>query len=234
MTSVPILIAIPFWKGDHTQALEICKIIAGLQTNHAGHTAHVLLVCRQDFNVDPNMVKIVASKFNVFTYKSQSPQKGWPQGPNGMFGSAMIHIANNFKDKYECVYWLEPDAVPIKPNWFWDLVIEWRRKHAHALVVGCRSTIDGSSQSDHITGCALYHPNIARLMPYLTTCSLVAWDYLHRDKIIASGGHTKLIQNRYHQKNLSPGVIEEPGVVILHGVKDLSVVNAVKRKYKIA
>lgn len=233
MTKIPILIAIGFWKGDHTQAIDLCKIIAGLQSNHAGQTAHVLLVCRQDFNFDPNMIKIVASKFNVFTYKSQSPLRGWPQGPNGMFGSTMIHIANNFKDKYECVYWLEPDATPIKPNWFWDLVIEWRRKHPHALIVGSRTDCNGNGTGDHISGSCLYHPDIARLMPYLTTCSGIAWDYQHRAKIIASGGDTKLIQQRYHQKNLSPGVIEEPGIVVIHGCKDLSVVNAVKKKYKI-
>lgn len=234
MIKIPILIAIPWWNGDKTQAVELCKIIAGLQPGHAGHTAHVMLICRQDGKVDQNMVKIVAQKFNVLTYQSQSPLRGWPQGPNGMFGSTMIHIANNFKNKYECIYWMEPDAIPLSPNWFWCLVEEWRRRHPQALVVGCRSTIDGTSQSDHITGCALYHPNIAKLMPYLTTCQMMAWDYQHRDKIIASGGHTKLIQNRYGQKNVDPNIINEPGVVIIHGVKTPCIVNAVKKKFHIA
>lgn len=234
MIKVPILIALPFWKGDHTQAIELCKIMAGLQAGHAGQTCHVMLICRQDFKIDPNMVKIVAAKFNVLTYQSQSPLRGWPQGPNGMFGSTMIHIANNFKEKYECIYWMEPDAIPIRPNWHWDLVQEWRRRHPEALIVGSRSTIDGNSQTDHLSGSCLYHPNIARIMPYLTTCSEVAWDYIHRAKMIASGGPTKLIQQRYHQRNLPPGVIEEPGVVVVHGVKDNSIINAVKAKYKIA
>lgn len=234
MIKVPILIAVPFWRGDHTQAIELCKIMVGLQSAHAGQTCHVMLICRQDFKIDPNMVKIVALKFNVLTYQSQSPLRGWPQGPNGMFGSTMIHIANNFKEKYECVYWMEPDAIPLCPNWHWCLVQEWRRRHPQALIVGCRSTIDGSSQSDHITGCALYHPNIARVMPYLTTSSEVAWDYIHREKIIASGGSTKLIQNRYGQRNLPPGVIDEPGLVIIHGCKDASVTQAVRAKHRIS
>lgn len=233
MNQIPILIVIPFWSGDKTQAIELLKIIAGLQAGHAGQTAHILLVCRQDTNIDQNMIKIISPKFNIFTYKSQSPLRGWPQGPNGMFGSTMIHLANSFKNKYEVIYWMEPDSTPVCPNWFWCLVQEWRKRHPSALIVGSRSTIDGSSQTDHISGACLYHPNIARLMPYLTTCQTVAWDYLHRDKIIASGGPTKLIQQRYHQTGLPAGVINEPGIVVIHGCKDNSIVNAVKNKYKI-
>lgn len=230
----PILICIPFYQGDHTQAVELCKIIAGLQAGHAGNTAHILLVARQDFKVDPNMIKIVSPKFNIFTYKSQSPLRGWPQGPNGMFGSTMIHIANSFKNKYEVIYWMEPDSTPLCPNWFWCLVEEWRKRHPSALIVGSRADCNGDGSGDHISGSCLYHPNIARLMPYLTTSQTVAWDYQHRAKIVVNAGHTKLIQQRYHQKELPDGVIEEPGVVVIHGCKDNSVVKAVRAKYKIA
>lgn len=233
MKKVPILICIPFWSGDKTQAIDLLKIIAGLQAGHVGQTAHILLVARQDIHIDPNMIKIISPKFNIFTYKSQSPLRGWPQGPNGMFGSSMIHIANAFKDKYECVYWMEPDAIPICPNWFWCLVEEWRKRHPEALIVGCRSTIDGNSQTDHVTGCAIYHPNIARLMPYLTTCQSVAWDYLHKEKILQVAGSTTIIQNRYGQRNVDHGAINEPGLVIIHGVKSDCIVKAVKAKYKI-
>lgn len=231
---VPILICLPFWSGDKTHAIEICRIVAGLQSVHVGQTAHFMLVCRQDCQVDDNMIKIISPKFNTFTYQSTSALRGWPAGPNGMFGSTMIHIANNGVNKYECVYWLEPDCVPTKPNWFWDLVLEWRKRHPSTRIVGCRADCNGDGTGDHISGCALYDPNIARIFPALTTCDLVAWDYHHRAKIVSMGGPTNLIQNRYKQTNIDAGVIEEPGVVLIHGVKDMSVINAVKRKYGIA
>lgn len=230
---VPILICLPFWKGDQPQAIELCRIMAGLQAGHAGHTAHVMLINRQDCRMDPNMIKIISAKFNTFTFKSPSALRGWPGGCNGMFGTTMIHISNNFSKNYECIYWLEPDCVPIRPNWFWDLVLEWRKRHPKALIVGSRSDCDGNGKGDHISGASLYHPNIARLMPYLTTCDGTAWDYLHREKIVANGGHTNLIQQRYHQRGLPAGVIEEPGVSVIHGVKDNSIINAVKAKYKL-
>lgn len=231
---IPILICVPFWKGDNTQAIELCKIVAGLQGSHAGNLAHVMLICRQDWKVDPNMVKIIAPKFNTFTFQSRSPLKGWPSGSNGMFGSTMIYISNSFKNKYECVYWMEPDAIPLCPNWYWDLVLEWRRKHPSANIIGYRSDCNGDGSGDHITGCALYHPNIARILPQITMSDRIAWDYQHRAKIVSMGGHTRMIQNRYGQKNVPSGVINEPGVVIIHGVKDLSITSAVKKKYKIS
>lgn len=207
--------------------------MAGLQSGHVGTAAHFMLIARQDAKIDPNMIKIISPKFNTLTFNSRSSLKGWPQGPNGIFGSTMIHIANSFKDKYECVYWLEPDAVPISPNWFSCLVDAWKRRPKTALIVGSRSDCNGNGTGDHITGCAIYHPEIARLMPYLTTCSQVAWDYQHRNRMVLNGSHTNLIQNRYRQTNVDPRVIEEPGVVIIHGVKTKCIVNAVAKKFGI-
>lgn len=232
---VPILIVIPYFAGDSGQATDVCRIIAGLQPNHVGNAAHVMLAHRQDCKLDINIVKIVSPKFNVHTFQTRSPLRGWPSGPNGMFGSTMSYLSNNFQNKYECVYWMEPDAVPLCPNWFADLVNSWRGRHPTSLVVGCRSDCNGDGTGDHITGCALYHPNIARLMPQLTTCDRVAWDYQHRAAIVARGGTTNLIENFYNQKNAPPGIVDRinVGVRIIHGFKDRSVVTHVAKKYKI-
>lgn len=232
----PILIVIPFWERDNYQAMELCKIISGMQSGHVGNTANVMLVCRQDWNIDPNMISIISSKFNTFTHHSMSPLRGWPAGANGMFGSSMIHISNSFSNKYECVYWMEPDAIPICPNWFWDLVLEWRRRHPSTNILGCRHDCNGDGSGDHITGCALYHPNIARILPQITTCDNVAWDYLYRDKIVQMGGPTRLIENWYKATNANPGILDRTraGVVVIHGHKDLSLINLVKKKYNIS
>lgn len=230
---VPILICIPYWMGDKAQAMNLCKIITGLQPHHVGVIAHVLLIARQDCSIDQNMVKIISQKFNTFTYKSSSPLKGWPNGANGIFASTMIHISNNAVKNYECVFWMEPDCIPTRPNWFWDLVIEWRRRHPKANIVGCRADCNGDGTGDHITGCALYHPNIARILPEITHCDGMAWDYQHRAKIVAMGGSIKLLQNRYKETKVDPGIIEEPGVCLIHGIKDDSLLKAVAKKFSI-
>lgn len=233
----PMLICLPFWGGDKDKAMDLCRILAGLQPHHVGNIVHVLLVARQDCTHDTNMIKIVMAKFNCFTHVTKSPLRGWPDGPNGMFGGTMIHIANNNKkNQYECVYWMEPDAIPLCPNWFIDLLEVWRGRHIKSLIVGCRGTIDGSSQSDHISGSCLYHPNVARLMPYLTSCTGMAWDYKHRAKIIENGGHTPLIENWYHHTNAANGLVDDrlsKGVRIIHGFKCKTLVQQVANKYKI-
>lgn len=232
----PMLVVIPFWGGDKDKAMDLCKIIAGLQPHHVGNVCHVMLVARQDAQHDINMIKTVMAKFNTFTHVSKSNLRGWPAGPNGMFGNTMIHISNNQKkNNYEVVYWMEPDAIPLCPNWFADLQIAWRIRHPDALVVGCRSDCNGDGTGDHITGCALYHPNIARLIPEITSCTSVAWDYHLRASIVAKGGHTPLIENFYNAKNLPMDIVNrcELGVRIIHGAKDNSVVNSVAKKYGI-
>lgn len=233
----PILICIPYWERDRLQATELCKIIAGLQPHHVRNLAHVMLVARQDCAIDKNMVNIISKKFNTFTHKSNSPLKGWPAGPNGMFNSTMIHISNNAPNLYECVYWMEPDAIPLAPNWFWCLVEEWRRRHPQANVVGCRHDCNGDGSGDHISGSCLYHPSIARIMPEITRSCDIAWDYEHRARIVAMGAHTNLIANLYKATNIFPESLQgllDQGTLVCHGVKDYSVVDFVKKKYNIA
>lgn len=231
---IPILIVVPMWKGDFTQAIEVCKITAGLQPHHVKHEAHVMLVCRQDFGFDQNMIKIISAKFNTLTYRSSSPLRGWPNGANGMFGNTMIHISNNLSKTYDAIFWMEPDCVPIRTNWFCDLHKEWKKRHSTAHIIGCRHDCNGDGSGDHITGCAIYDPNIARILPEITRSDGIAWDYEHRAKIVAMGGGTKLIQNWYKAKNADPGIIEQGGVVAIHGFKDLSLCNIVKKKFKIS
>lgn len=223
-----MLICIPFWQNDKQQAIDLCRIIAGLQQHHVGQIAHVLLVNRQDCKPDINMIKIIMTKFNTFTHSSASPMKGWPAGPNGMFASTMIHVSNNAKNKYEVVYWMEPDAIPLCPNWFADLLNEWRKRSPKTLVVGC-------SDGVHITGCALYHPNISRLMPHIFKTQGAAWDWEHRDSILANGQHTPLIENYYKHTNAHPGILDkvDSGLRVAHGFKDRSLVELVAKKYGI-
>lgn len=233
---VPILIVIPYWEGDKEYAFELCKIISGLQEHPVKpDVAHVLLVCRQDSSIDLNMVEIVREKFTVFTFHSMSPLKGWPAGSNGLFSQAMIHISHRATKNYECIYWMEPDAIPICPNWFWDLVIEWRNRHPTTNIVGCRSDCNGDGTGDHITGCALYHPNIARILPEITLSDHMAWDYEHRAKIVRMGGPTKMIENFYRARDADSGILSRAdlGVRIIHGFKDRSLINLVKQKYNI-
>lgn len=230
---IPILIVIPYWKGDLEQARELVKIIAGLQAHHVKSSAHVMISMRQDAPHDQNIIKTISSKFNTLTFRCNSPLRGWPNGANGMFASTMIHIAISLSQNYECVYWMEPDCIPLRANWFWDLYLEWKKRHPSANIIGCRHDCNGDGTGDHITGCAIYHPNIAKILPDIMRCDGIAWDYQHRAKIVRMGAHTNLIQNHYKATTGDPRIIEQNGVCIIHGFKTNFVSNLVKAKFRI-
>lgn len=230
---IPILIVIPFWSGDLPQVTEMLRLIANLQSSHAGQTAHVMLVNRKDCKLDPNLIKIISPKFNVLTYTSQSNLKGWPAGPNGMFGDTMIRLHNYFKGKYEVVYWMEPDNCVLHPNWHHDLVKVWRQRHPLTKIMGHRHDCNGDGTGDHISGSCLYDLSIVKVVPKITS-ALAAWDYEHRAAIVRVGQHTHLIHNLYKARDVDPNTLAQflkEGVAVTHGVKDLSAINWVKQKY---
>lgn len=233
---VPLLVVIPFWAGDQGDAIELCKLLCGFSHKHAGQEVHVMLAHRWDCPVDPNLVKIVSAKFNVLTHQTRGSAKGWPAGCNAMFASAMIHVATMLKNRYVAVYWMEPDAIPIVPDWSKKLIAAWNNRHPSAWIVGCRHDCNGDGSGDHITGCALYDPEITRLIPQIVGSRGAAWDYEHRAAIVRNGQHTHLIANLYKARNVSADDLDQllaQGCVIVHGAKDDSVKKWVKLKYSI-
>lgn len=222
---IPILICIPYWSGDIVMARKLAKIIVAQHPGHVKDLAHVLLVHRQDFYThDKELVDTLSKSFNVHTFQANSPMRGWPDGANGMFGSAMTRVSS-FQERYECVYWMEPDCVPLAPNWFWNLYLEWKKRKPGVNIVGC-------SDGQHITGCAIYHPNIARIMPKISSAGGQAWDWMYRQDILAMGQHTNLIENHYHGQNCDPANANGQAAII-HGYKDFSLLNAVADKFKV-
>lgn len=226
---VPIIVCIPYWSGDRNLMNDLCKLIVGMQGSDAFNLCHFLLVSRQDCGIDNTSLNLLNKKFKAWHYRSQSPLKGWPAGPNGMFGSTInfLHVSNA---GYECMFWMEPDCVPMRPNWWLDLVHEWRNREIGKLVVGCMHQVDANPDSMHINGCALYDPMIARRLPFLATCDRTAWDYQHRKAICDYGQNTPLIQNRYKCRNMTEAVFEENRAVV-HGVKDDSLIKLVASRH---
>lgn len=229
---IPILIVIPFWPGDRSDAVELCKLIAHLQPHHAKNTAHVMIAERQDCKRETQMVDIISKKFNTLTHHCQSPLRGWPAGPNGMFASTMMQISFIQKN-YECVFWMEPDCLPLRTNWFWDLAMEWKKRKPGVHVMGCMASVDGTAESQHITGCALYHPNIIRILPQIALSDNIAWDYFHRRAIVSVGQHTPLIVLHYKSSNASESLLNDQ-IAVVHGYKDGSLMRHLKKRHGMA
>lgn len=228
-SKIPILVILSYYEGDRDLCRKLCALIADLQPQHVGRACEILLVARQDCEIDKEMVWKLSTRFNLYTFKSTSPQRGWPAGPNGMFGTTMIHIANAPMN-VECVFWMEADCAPMMPNWFDKLAEAWKNRRPGASVVGCMFDCDGNGRGVHITGCALYDPNFARILPGACSCSSVAWDYQYRHGIVALGQATNLIGMRFRAQSVEPTILNDP-CAVMHGVKNDCLLNLIRDKY---
>lgn len=223
---IPIMICLAYWDGDKDLAVKVANLMADLQPHHVGNACRVLLVCRQDSKMYPEIYNPLLKKFNVSYHISGSPLRGWPSGPNGMFGNTMLHLCNSAVAT-ECVFWMETDCVPMRTNWFWDLVQLWRNRAPGANIIGCRCDCHGDGTGDHINGCAIYDPQIARIMPSIVSCDNIAWDYCNRQAIVRMGQSTNQIQLRYKATNVEPTILNDP-CCVMHGVKDNSLIDLVR------
>lgn len=231
----PILIALGYWHGDQAAMLSLVKLIVGMQDQHAGRSCAFMLTARRDTNIDSEAVDRLASRFNVFTHKSVRFDTGWPSGSNGIFGSTMIEIALKRRDS-DCVFWMEPDCVPLRKDWHQVLAAAWKTRQPGKLILGHKLSIDGRPEGMHINGCALYDTQIARKMPGLTSAGLGAWDWQHRVGIVKNGQDTPVIRLYYKHENAPKNFIEgfkanAPAVV--HGFKDRSLLELAAKKFSV-
>lgn len=224
----PILIVISYWAGDLEACRAMVNLMVDLQPHHVGKACKVMLVCRQDCEIDLDMVKKLMTRFDTITHVSSSPLKGWPSGCNGMFSSAVRYVGNWIKT-VDCIFWMEADCVPTCTNWFADLANVWKQRRHGSNVVGHMMDCDGNGRGMHITGCALYHPQISRILPEITLSDRMAWDYQHRAKIVAMGDHTPYILSIYKARDAQPSILSDNQAVVIHGYKDFSLVNLVRK-----
>jgi hypothetical protein len=224
-----VLVAISFWDGDRELCRKMVDLIVDLEPVHVGRRAGILLVHRQDCKVDNEMVAKLKTRFDVLVHKSDSPNRGWPQGCNGMFSSTILHV-RRWKIPCKCIYWMEADCTPMYPGWFDDLAQAWRERKPMTLVKGWTGDCNGDGTGWHITGCALYDPEIAIKMPFITSTAGGAWDYEHRRAIMARGERTTLIENWY-RKNKAPDSLMDKKYAVVHGIKDGSLCDMVRKKY---
>lgn len=226
----PLLIAIPYWEKDRNQAFDLCKLIAGMQ-HEPSKEAVFLLVARQDCAPDHTMAEILKKKFDVMFFKSNSPLKGWPSGANGMFGSTMCFVSNITR-KFEAVFWMEPDCVPMRRDWIKYLADEWAKRPNGKDIVGFTHSVDGTKEGMHTNGNAIYDQQIARLLPKITSCDRTAWDWQYRHEMLARTQHTNAIINRYKATNVKKDDADY-GFAVIHGVKDDSLIKIVASEFNI-
>ncbi len=231
--SLPLLVCIPFWSNDRNQAYDLCKLIAGMQQTPS-QEAEFLLVPRQDCVPDKTMEEILSRRFKATSYKCESPLRGWPSGPNGMFGRTMCYLAT-IGQKYKAIFWMEPDCVPMRRDWIKILSDEWEKRDNNKFIVGFSHQVDpGNPDSMHVNGNSLYDQQIARLLPEITSCDRVAWDWQCRHKMLNHAYHTNVIINKYKATSVTEQEFKSFNqFAVVHGYKIDSLIKLVAGQFQI-
>jgi hypothetical protein len=156
-----ILIVLPFWEGDRSQAMSLARLLADLEPEHSDY-ADVLFVARFDQKHDPDTVKYAARRFNVHTYVSQRRGVGWPLGCNSIFFGAMEFIYHKAAagqiPLYKAVFFMGADTAPLCRGWIEKLSATWDSLNSKKQVYVAGHLIFASPNAggrDHINGDAL-------------------------------------------------------------------------------
>jgi hypothetical protein len=237
-----ILLALQFWKGDQAQAMRLARFIADLSPEFC-EQADFLFSARFDCPQDPETVKYVSRKFNVWTYQCRRRGVGWPQGCNELWFGTMSWIQGSIEalklPHYRAVLTFESDCVPMQRNWITQLRGDWDKAQAKkpAYVMGAMLRSPG----EHINGNAMFSTELNFLRwlakDVVSASSFVGWDYCLAQEFKKWGwAESKGMHSYWNSKTLPPDAIANlwrENLFFMHGIKDDSLLNSAKEKFHI-
>ncbi len=201
------VIIIQAWEGDYKQGEKLANEILGM-----------------DFP-DPNVDLILRSSEKGLKY---------PTGPNKLAWDLMNEAANGatWAQYAKCILLIEPDCVPVAPDWIDQLSEEWDRAAGQGkLIMGAWTGDD----MQHLNGNLIFSPKLASVIDLGPTPPRRPWDVAFAPAFRPHWCKTGLIKNLYRSTNVTDEQIETPECgtkppVLIHGCRDDSVWNYAKRK----
>lgn len=243
--SSKILIQIPFWQGDRTQAFKLARLLADLQPGLCD-LADILFTARFDARHGEETIKYVSRKFKVWKHTSKRRQTGWPLGCNGLlFGGLEFFYHKKTAGQipnYRAILNIESDCVPLTRDWLSRIIMEWDAncisRKTHIYVAGALIPGDAERRA-HINGGACLLSGDPKFMKWLvlTASSFqvsAGWDWVlaHEFK---RWGWTDIhgLQSWWQTKTFNPrdwDPVVKSGVFFIHGVKDDSLLDLARKK----
>src|SRR5258708_18292958 len=128
---------------------------------------------------------------------------GWPQGPNACFKEINWFYHH---DKLEGpFFWLEPDCIPVVPDWLDLIADEYKRggKPFMGAIVEPDSHIGRVGRVPrHMTGNAVYPDKPYKFAPRIMEATHTCWDVLAAPQILPQCHPTTLIQHDWRRPEI--------------------------------
>jgi len=236
-----LLIAIQYWEGDKAQAMRVAQLMADLEPRH-NSDVDFLFSARFDCAHDMKAVEKVSAKFKVWTYVNKHRRGvGWPSGCNDLWFGTLDHIYDfgsaKFMPTYDAILTCEADSSPLGPHWHRTLMNSWRTVNETKIV-----KVHGAMvryPAPHINGNALFSGDLGflhRISRQIGGCSPIhGWDFILCPQFKQAGwANCPHIRSEWQCKTMAPEQIDgyiDAGVSFLHGVKDDSVLEHVRRRF---
>jgi hypothetical protein len=145
----------------------------------------------------------------------------WPQGPNRVFQQVLwFYYHKKLRGPF---FWVEPDCVPLTPDWL-DLVAdEYRRCDKPFMGAVVDPNPPKNRAPRHMTGNAVYPDRAYVLAPRLMEAHHTAWDVHAAPQILPKAHLTKLIQHDWRRPEIQTADelrrILQPEAVLFHSDK---------------
>lgn len=199
-------VVIPCHKGDQHQAERLLKWIAEM----GKVDAQCLLFCAKDCN-HPYLLSLALCAFTQARWEEdrENIKCDWAKkipgrldasGPNSLFRQiSMFFYLPVPKGPW---LFLEPDAVPCRPDWYQLLKAEYATAVARGKpIMGFRvnsQTHPGSTPiPEHSSGVAIYPANLPEICPAVWTCRQTAFDIAAAREMLPQAHWTKLTVDHY-------------------------------------
>jgi hypothetical protein len=216
--------------------------LAGALLDQRTEQADLLFVGRYDApHPSTEVFRRAREKFREVSYwRSTRDSDGFPNGCNGVaYGIFQFVIdqrrVNGVYGDVNALLMLESDCVILRRNWVTELVTEWEGAVACGkLVAGEVQPAGKFSQNSwaHVNAVALYDIEILRHL----TCLVggpreIGWDYFHGKAIVPVTHNSSLFKLDYQRATITEAELyRDSRVLIYHGVKDDSALQAVYRR----
>lgn len=174
LCKVPFTVVLSFFNGDAEQAHQTLEWIARLGTPKT----HPILLNYQAGVPSTMVAAIIKSAHKSFTSVHRSEYR---RPPRGTFAPtvAFIHAAHSMQKMGKPWLWMEPDTIPLKPNWLEALQQEYDT---------CGKPFCGPivPHRGHMNGTGLYPANTPELIPQTIRSPGDVWDWKMKGEMIDS------------------------------------------------
>ena len=233
-----ILICLGYWDGDRDLAFELTDQIGKLLPDKSDLVA-LMYVVRHDAQPPPEAIlNRDRQKFHhVYAEKTFYKATGWPAGCNAIAYSVLNRILPKAHRDVEAALILESDCVITRQEWDKELWAEWQKARSMGKDV-CGTVLPWGWKGcgNHVNASAIWGRKAAAKIPGIHVgkpMGKIAWDYYYGRVTTPLCYNSKLFKLDYKRATIGYEELCEQECLILHGIKDSSARDGIRRKFNL-